>query len=366
MFGSMYEGRRVLVTGHTGFKGSWLVYWLKRLGAEVKGIALAPEGEFSHAALLGQLDNFEACDICDSTRVESVFADFKPEIVFHLAAQPIVRLSYKAPVKTFATNVMGTVNILEAVRKTESVKTVVAVSSDKCYENKEQIWGYREDDAMGGYDPYSASKGCMELVVSSYRRSFFNPDDYGRAHGVLLASARAGNVIGGGDWAEDRLIPDLMKAAASGREVTIRSPQAVRPWQHVLEPLGGYLLLGQKLLEGIKEFATGWNFGPAGNELITVRETVEAMAREWPAIKADMHQASDISGQRMHEAGILYLDCSKARHFLKWHGAWLPHEAFSRTAQWYKDFYQKGILDTEKDWEAYIIKAEQENMEWTR
>ena len=362
MFNSVYNGKRVLLTGHTGFKGSWLAFWLKQLGAEVCGIALPMETEHSHFDLLDLDMRSEYADIRDCERIAKIAADFKPEIVFHLAAQPLVRLSYASPVETFSSNVMGTVHVLESCRKVDSVRAVVAISSDKCYENKEQRAGYKESDPMGGYDPYSASKGCTELVISSYRRSFFNNDDFGTKHHTLLASGRAGNVIGGGDWAQDRLVPDIMKAAAKGETVVIRSPYATRPWQHVLEPLSGYLALGQKLLEGRKEFACGWNFGPSGKGNICVEKVVTALAQEWSKIKIKIDPPADAP----HEAGLLALDCSKANAELSWHGVWGPEETFKRTANWYKEFYTNGRVTTADDLSAYLAAAEKENLSWTK
>jgi len=362
MFGACYANKRVLVTGHTGFKGSWLTFWLHRLGAEVCGLALPPEGEFAHFTLLGLPVRSEFADIRDRESVLRIMKDFRPEIVFHLAAQPLVRQSYCEPVETFAVNVMGTVHVLEACRQTPTVRAIVAVSSDKCYENREQLQGYRETDAMGGYDPYSASKGCMELAAASYRRSFFNNADYGKTHHALLASARAGNVIGGGDWAPDRLVPDIMKAAAAGKPAEIRNPRATRPWQHVLEPLGGYLQLGQKLLNGEVRFADGWNFGPADDGVITVGEAAADLAKHWDAIRLVCNPPENAP----HEANLLRLDCAKARRELKWHGTWSPREAFARTAGWYRDFYRNGVLDTETDWKDYVASAEKENLDWTR
>ena len=257
---------------------------------------------------------------------------------------------------------MGTVHVLDACRQVDSVRAIVAISSDKCYENKEQTTGYRECDPMGGYDPYSASKGCTELVISSYRRSFFNNETFGTKHHTLLASGRAGNVIGGGDWAQDRLVPDIMKAAAKGETVIIRSPKATRPWQHVLEPLSGYLALGQKLLEGKKEFACGWNFGPSGTGNICVEKVTSALAQEWSDIKIKIDPPSDAP----HEAGLLALDCSKANTELDWHGVWTPEETFRYTSAWYKEFYTKNRVTTAENLVAYLAAAEKENLSWTK
>lgn len=362
MFRDIYRGRRVLVTGHTGFKGSWLSFWLGELGAELCGVALEPPTSPSHWELLKPDMRSEVCDIRDLARLDRVFRDFRPEAVFHLAAQPLVRPAYRDPVGTFASNVMGTVNVLEAARRAESVRAVVAVSSDKCYENRELERGYREDDPMGGYDPYSASKGCAELAISSFRRSFFAPADYGMKHHLLLASARAGNVLGGGDWAEDRLVPDIMRAAAAGRAATIRNPASTRPWQHVLESLSGYLALGQKLLEGCADFASGWNFGPADDAPVTVGMAARALQRAWPEIRLEFPPPAEAP----HEARKLRLDCSKAARELEWHGVWPPEECFRRTAVWYRDFYRESRIDTAADLRDYVAAAERQDLAWTR
>jgi len=362
MFCDLYRNRRVLLTGHTGFKGSWLAFWLQRLGAEVCGLALPVPAMPNHWGLLNLQMRSEMADVRDAESVKRIFADFRPEIVFHLAAQPLVRLSYREPVETFSSNVMGTVHVLDACRHTPSVQAVVAVTSDKCYENQERTAGYRETEPMGGYDPYSASKGCAELVISSFRRSFFSSDDCGKKHSVLLASGRAGNVIGGGDWAEDRLVPDVMKATAEDRTVVIRSPRSTRPWQHVLESLSGYLALGQKLLEGRSEFAEGWNFGPDDDGIITVEEAVVALRREWSRIRFEVRPPENAP----HEAGLLRLDCSKARERLHWHGVWSPAETFRHTAEWYRRFCEEGSLNTAADLEDYINRAEQRGLEWTK
>lgn len=351
-----YQGKRVLVTGHTGFKGSWLSLWLQELGAEVCGVSLPAAEEQRHWGLLRLPIRSEACDIRDGAGLRRIFADFRPEAVFHLAAQPLVRLSYREPVETFAVNVVGTAAVLEACRCTPSVRAVVAISSDKCYENREWVWGYRENDPMGGYDPYSASKGCSELVIASYRRSFFHPEGYGREHGVLLASARSGNVIGGGDWAADRLVPDLMQAAAAGRAVEIRSPQAVRPWQHVLEPLHGYLRLGERLLQGDVSCAEAWNFGPDESGTLTVAEAAAALAGHWPAVRGEVAAADGGAGagrRHPHEAGLLRLDCSKARWHLGWRPCWAASEMFRRTALWYRRYYEDGVVSTRSDLEDF-------------
>lgn len=282
MLANFWEGKRVLLTGHTGFKGGWLSLWLQSLGANVTGYALLPPTQPSlyEVARVGDGMYSHIADIRDLDRLVAVMRETRPEIVIHMAAQPLVRYSYVNPVETYATNVMGTVNLLEAVRQVGGVRVVVNVTSDKCYENREWIWGYREHDPMGGYDPYSSSKGCAELVAAAYRNSFFNPEAFG-THGVALASVRAGNVIGGGDWAEDRLIPDFMRAIMAGRAVVIRSPHAIRPWQHVLEPLSGYLLLAQHLWTDGPAFAEGWNFGPVDEDAKPVEWIVEQLTGLW-------------------------------------------------------------------------------------
>jgi CDP-glucose 4,6-dehydratase len=360
MFSNIYNKRKVLVTGHTGFKGSWLAFWLTEMGADVLGFALAPETEPNHFSMLHLGIESVIGDIREKENFLEVFNRFMPEMVFHLAAQPLVRLSYQEPAETFQTNVMGTVNVLEACRQATSVKAIVNVTSDKCYENKEWVWGYRENDPMGGYDPYSASKGCSELVSAAYRNSFFNPDDYGEKHQTLLASARAGNVIGGGDWAKDRIITDMMQAASMGETLLIRNPQSIRPWQHVLEPLSGYLLLGQKLLEGRKEYAEAWNFGPHDDGAITVLQVVKEMKKIWSKIEYQVEQ----DRENLHEAGLLKLECSKARMKLKWKCVWDTRTTLIKTAQWYQDFYEKGQVNTGSQLKKYVSDADKAGLTW--
>lgn len=330
-----WNGKRVLLTGHTGFKGSWLSLWLQSMGAQVVGYALAPPTDpslFEVADLSKGMTSIIG-DIRDLEHLRTVFSEHRPEIVFHMAAQPLVRYSYAEPVETYSTNVMGTVNLLEAVRSTSSVKAVVNVTSDKCYENREWVWGYRENEAMGGYDPYSNSKGCSELITAAYRNSYFNPERY-KDHGVAVATARAGNVIGGGDWAVDRLIPDIMHAIMQGEPVNIRNPHSIRPWQHVLEPLSGYLLLAQKLYEEGADFAEGWNFGPNDTDAKPVQWVVESLTRAWgegASWKLD-------GMEHPHEAHYLKLDCSKAKSLLNWAPRWTLEQTVQQICIWHKAF----------------------------
>lgn len=360
MFGDIYRKKKVLITGHTGFKGSWLVLWLTRLGAEVTGYALPPPSQPSHFSLLDLDVESIIGDIRDRDNLRQVFREQQPEIVFHLAAQAIVRRSYDDPAATFSSNVMGTVNVLEAARECKAVRAIVNVTSDKCYENREWVWGYRENDPLGGYDPYSASKGCAELVTNCWRDSFFSPADYGRTHETLLASARAGNVIGGGDWAADRLIPDIMRAVSKNEKVKIRNPVATRPWQHVLEPLSGYLLLGQKLLEGRREFAEAWNFGPSDAPHVSVGEIAEQVKEIWPKIDFEIRESRD----QPHEAGKLHLDWSKARSRLKWSPAWDVKTAVENMVQWYRAFYESGTINSLDDVHGYIDEARKQQYAW--
>ena len=323
-----WTGRRVLVTGHTGFKGSWLSLWLGAMGAKVTGFALPPPTDpslFEAARVAQGLHHIEG-DVRDLGAVVAAFEQSRPHIVFHLAAQPLVRHSYSEPVETYATNVMGTAHVLEAARRVPGIKAIVAVTSDKCYENREWVWPYREEDPMGGHDPYSSSKGCAELVISAWRRSFFAED------GPLLASVRAGNVIGGGDWAADRLVPDLVRAFEQGVPPLIRSPASVRPWQHVLEALGGYVTLAERLLAGERNFADGWNFGPSDEDARPVSWMVERMRAAWGGAP----EAVGDSAPSPHEAGLLRLDCSKARAALRWRPALPLAEALDWIVAWHK------------------------------
>ena len=323
---SIWEGRRVMVTGHTGFKGGWLALWLRELGADVTGFALPPSTApsfFQQVDIAGLVTHVEG-DIRDLAPFEQAIADARPEIIFHLAAQPLVRHSYASPVETYATNVMGTVHLLDACRRVDGIRAVVCVTSDKCYENREWVWPYRETDPMGGHDPYSSSKGATELAIASYRRSYF-------ADGPLVASVRAGNVIGGGDWAPDRLVPDIIRALLAGETPSIRAPGSVRPWQHVLDALSGYLLVGERLLDGDDTVATAWNFGPMDDDSRPVAWVANELLRHWGAGGWDAPDHPQV-----HEATLLKLDCSKARSALGWCPRIRLGEALRDIAEWHK------------------------------
>jgi CDP-glucose 4,6-dehydratase len=330
---NIWNGKKVLITGHTGFKGSWLCLLLHNLGAEVYGYALDPPTNpslFVEANIEELITSFIG-DIRDFKNLQEVFQKVRPEVVIHMAAQALVRESYKFPVITYSTNVMGTVHLLEACRNTSSVKAVVNVTTDKCYENREWHWGYRENEAMGGYDPYSSSKGCSELVTSAYRNSYFNPTDY-KNHGLAIASARAGNVIGGGDWADDRLIPDFIRSISNGEKLKIRSPYAIRPWQHVLDPLTGYLTLAEKLYTEGPRFADSWNFGPDDDGAKNVEWIARTVCRLW-----DDNASFEIdSHPQPHEAHYLKLDCSKAKSELAWTPSWSIQIALESIVTWNK------------------------------
>ncbi|MGC8615325.1 MAG: CDP-glucose 4,6-dehydratase [Thermoprotei archaeon] len=329
-----YRGRRVLVTGHTGFKGSWLSLWLLRLGAEVVGYSLDPQTPYDNfvvSRLHEKIVDIRG-DVRDFQRVVSVFEEYAPEIVFHLAAQPIVRVSYDIPRETVDTNVMGTTNLLEAFRGSSKSRTLVIITSDKVYENKEWVWGYREIDALGGYDPYSASKAASELIAAAYARSFFDPKDHA-THGKAVATARAGNVVGGGDWEKDRLIPDCVRALEDNRPIEVRNPTSTRPWQFVLEPLYGYLLLPLKLQEDPVTFSGAWNFGPSLDMLVPVSEVVELFIRKY-----GKGSWKPVNGGKLHESRLLNLDASKARHLLGWKPRLTLEQTIEMTVEWYKSY----------------------------
>lgn len=361
LFGSIYKNKKVLVTGNTGFKGSWLAFWLIKLGANVKGISLEPNTNPNHFNLLNLPIETNIIDIRDYEKLKTCIASINPDIIFHLAAQPLVRCSYKETLKTFNTNVIGTANIFEIARQhTENLKAIINITTDKCYENKETNRAYLETDHLGGYDPYSASKACSEIITSSYRNSFFNKNDYNKTHSILLASARAGNVIGGGDWSKDRLIPDLVKATKKGNHTIIRSPDAIRPWQHVLEPLTGYLLLGQELLQGKKQFADAWNFGPKENEFLSVQDILILSQKHWNEIKIEVN-----NNTHLHEAKILKLNSEKANLVLKWNSIWSINEAIEKTISWYKEYYISNIISSDTQLYEYVGKAKSLKYSWT-
>lgn len=328
-----WRGKKVFLTGHTGFKGAWLSQWLLMLGAEVHGYSLEPPTNPSlfDSLSLAKGMGHEIGDIRDGDRLAASIREFCPEIIFHLAAQPLVRLSYKEPKLTYETNVMGSLNLFEAIRVCDSVRSVVAITTDKCYENKEWVWGYRESDPMGGYDPYSSSKGCAELLASAYRRSYFNPEGYGTSHHVALSTARAGNVIGGGDWALDRLIPDCVRSLAKAEAISIRSPHATRPWQHVLDPLAGYLVLAEKMYLDGKAFCEGWNFGPGDEGVLDVEGVVRQAIKAWGRGSYFVTPDADL-----HEAQLLKLDPSKARARLGWSVKLDVNAAIEWSIAWYR------------------------------
>lgn len=355
LFGGIYRGKRVLVTGHTGFKGSWLALWLEQMGAEVYGLALEPPTQPNHFNLLNLRIKSNIADINDFEKVSAIIRYIDPEIIFHLAAQPIVRLSYEEPLGTLATNIIGTANILEISRNLPGLKALIVITSDKCYDNKEWVYGYREHEAMGGKDPYSASKGCAEIITSAYRNSFFN-----NSNSALIASARAGNVIGGGDWAKDRIFTDIVTSAAKGEKVFLRYPQATRPWQYVLEPLSGYLTLCWRLLEGDESVAGAWNFGPGSDSNVTVKELVIEANKHWERIEFDYDK-----GEHPHEAGFLMLDSSKAIKLLQWKPVWDFKITVEQTVNWYRSFYESGNILSGAILQKYISDAKNLLIPWS-
>jgi CDP-glucose 4,6-dehydratase len=367
IFNSVYKGKRVLITGHTGFKGSWLTSWLLLLGAEVIGYSLEPDYEpnlFETIELQKKIIHITG-NVIDEEHLLYVFRRYKPDFVFHLAAQPLVRYSYREPRLTYETNVMGTVNILEAIRKTKSVKVCVVITSDKCYENREWVFGYRETDPMGGYDPYSSSKGCTELVVAAYRKSFFiDSSKYSRKHIIALSSVRAGNVIGGGDWGEDRLIPDCVRALSQNRKILIRNPEAIRPWQFVLEPLSGYLWLAALMYQNSREFSDAWNFGPFENCIYNVEEVVKKIIELWGKGEYEVKPDS-----KYHEGKLLKLDISKSRFYLDWKPIYNIDEALEKTMRWYNKYYKENanmFNYTLKQIKEYVGRAKKQGISWSQ
>lgn len=338
-----FEGKRVLITGHTGFKGSWLAIWLHALGAEVTGLSLDPLSEKDNFVLSGIGNKIKSDlrgDIRDGQMVKDVFSKCRPEIVFHLAAQPLVRLSYNIPVETYEVNVLGTIHVLEAIRVTPGVKVGVMITTDKCYENREQIWGYRENEAMGGYDPYSSSKGAAEIAIASWRRSYMNPLQF-ENHGKSIASVRAGNVIGGGDWALDRIIPDCIRALESEKDIEIRSPKAIRPWQHVLEPLSGYMKLAMKMWNEPTKFCEGWNFGPNPESIADVWKVATQVVQNYGS--GALKDISDPNA--LHEAKLLMLDISKAKFELGWEPEMNISQTIEMTVDWYKRYQHEDVYN---------------------
>ena len=338
---SFWRKKQVFLTGHTGFKGSWLTLWLANLGAQVWGYSLLPptQPNLFQLCQLDQISTSTIGDIREPKSLEGALLAAKPEVVIHMAAQALVRKSYLSPIETYAVNVLGTVNLLEAVRVCPGIKAIIIVTTDKCYENREWVWSYRENETLGGYDPYSSSKACSELVTAAYRSSYFNPVDYA-GHGVALASVRAGNVIGGGDWAADRLIPETVKTLFSGGEISLRSPGAIRPWQHVLEPLAGYLTLAQKLYLDGPKYGEAWNFGPEASDEQSVCWVVKTLCQKW----GENARYKITPGHHPHEAATLKLDCAKAKSWLGWYPRWNLDQALSKVVEWYKAFQAKQDL----------------------
>lgn len=355
IFDGFFRGKKILITGHTGFKGSWLSIWLYELGAEVVGVGLEPYSEKDNFVLSGIGKKIKAdihADIRNGQKMKEIFAQYQPEIVFHLAAQPLVRLSYERPVETWETNVMGTINVMEAFRACESAKVAVMITTDKCYENCEISHAYREDEPMGGYDPYSSSKGADEIAISSWRRSFMNPKDYDKHH-KSIASVRAGNVIGGGDWALDRIIPDCIRAIETGQPIQIRNRNAIRPWQHVLEPLSGYMLLTKKMWEDPTKYCEGWNFGPRMDAVVPVWDVASKLVSCYS--KGELIDKTDPNA--VHEAQLLMLDITKAGERLGWQPRMDINQCIAITADWYKQYKSGNVFNLcIEEIEKYCLK----------
>ena len=356
MFSGIYKDRRVLVSGHTGFKGSWLCKWLNQLGAEVYGYSLLPGTEPNHFNLLSPEVTTCINDIRDYNSVKNFVNKSEPEIIFHLAAQPSVLRSYDDPMGTLGTNVMGTTNILEAAKLTPSVKSIIIITTDKCYKNKEWFYGYREIDELGGHDPYSASKACTEIIAESYKKAFFEKEN----NRILIATARAGNVLGGGDWTTDRIFKDIVMAVSNKQKLVLRNPESIRPWQHVLEPLSGYLLLGQLLFQNKKEFAKPWNFGPLPSSNITVRKLVNIVIKHWNEI--DVEYKNSLK----HETKSLMLDSTQAYNNLSWQPIWEIDTTINKTVEWYKSFYDEKKIITESQINKFTQDALNKNISWVQ
>lgn len=360
LFKSVYKNKKVLVTGHTGFKGSWLCLWLKELGAEVIGYSLEANTDPSLFKLLNLENDIISIigDVRDEKYLNKIINDYKPEIIFHLAAQPLVRLSYDEPKLTYETNVIGTLNLFEAIRKSKSVKVVVNITTDKCYDNKEWVYGYRETDPMGGYDPYSSSKGCVELLTNSYRNSYFNNMN------IALSSVRSGNVIGGGDWALDRLVPDIARNLSKNQKIITRNPKSTRPWQYILEPLSGYLWLGALMYEDSIKYSEGWNFGPNDEDVLTVEQIIGECIKIWGKGSYFIDNKD-----KSHEANLLKLDISKAKSILKWKPTYSSKQAIEKTINWYKNFYENDNMDIKKysihQLNNYVNEARKKNILWS-
>ena len=365
LFGGVFQNKKIFVTGHTGFQGSWLTLWLKSLGAKVTGYSLLPPTKPSLFEILQlkQDINHIVGDVRDHSFLQKCLIKHKPDIVFHLAAQPLVRLSYEKPVDTFHTNIMGTVNLLEAIRNTQSVKAGIIITSDKCYENKEWDFAYRENDPLGGFDPYSASKGATEIVTSSYSRSFFHSNNKKRKIGI--ATVRAGNVIGGGDWAQDRIVPDCIRSIYSGKQILIRNPKSIRPWQHVLEPISGMLLLASKLWDNPHSYNESWNFGPNLSTNVTVKELVIQIIKELKQ-KPNWKDVSKNTKNAVHEANFLRLDSTKANNLLGWRQTYDNKETISETTSWYQNYMKKTEMRkfTLLQIKKYVEKAKHMNATW--
>lgn len=357
----IYRNKKVFITGHTGFKGSWLSLWMERLGVEMCGYALPPHTNPNHFEMLGGARRFRSvfADICDKSSLQKAMNDFEPDIIFHLAAQPLVRESYKNPIDTFKTNSLGTLNVLECARNLTNLQAIVIITTDKVYENKEWIWGYRENDQLGGYDVYSASKACAEIITNAMRRSFFNADDFMKSHQCLIATARAGNVIGGGDFSVDRIVPDLIKGAESSAKTIIRNPKATRPWQFVLEPLRGYLMLGSKLLQKKVEFASGFNFAPHIEANLSVEAFLQKAQTIWDKIAFEIRADS----ANPHEANLLMLDNAKAYHLLGFTPLYDIWDAIFHTITWYKEYIEDAKITSEAQLDAYM-SAFGKNANW--